>query len=66
MLFRSLGGSDRPGEARFGQLAGAILEADLPALLTELGLAAAARGESWAQWSAAHPEERDAIIAKYA
>ncbi len=61
-----LGGSDRPGEARFGQLAGTILEADLPALLTELGLAAAARGESWAQWSAAHPEERDAIIAKYA
>ena len=61
-----LGGSDETGKARFGQLAGTILESDLPALLCELGLAAAARGQTWAQWSAAHPEERDAIIAKYA
>lgn len=60
-----LGGSDRTGKARFGELAGTILEADLPALAVELGKAAAACGQDWHSWSAAHPQERDAIIAKY-
>ena len=62
----TLGGNDRLGEARFGEGAAIILEKDLPALLVELGQAAAAAGQSWAQWSAEHPQERDAILAKYA
>lgn len=61
-----LNGTDALGEAAFGQEAGAVLEADLPALLVELGKAAAAAGQSWAQWSESHAAERDAIIAKYA
>ncbi len=60
-----LGGSDRVGKARFGAPVATVLEKDLPALLVELGKAAAASGQSWTDWSAAHPEERDAIIAKY-
>ena len=62
----SLNGSDGLGQARFGQEAGVILERDLPALLVELGKAAAASGQDWYQWSAGHGEERDAIITKYA
>lgn len=62
----SLDGSDAPGGARFGQPGAVILERDLPALLVELGQAAAAAGQPWADWAAAHPEERDAIIARYA
>ena len=62
----SLGGSAAVGEARFGQFAATILERDLPALLVELGRAAAAAGQSWAQWSEEHATERDAIIEKYA
>lgn len=61
-----LNGTDALGEAAFGQEAGAVLESDLPALLVELGQAAAAAGQSWAQWSESHAAERDAIIAKYA
>lgn len=61
-----LNGTDELGQARFGQEAGTILEKDMPDLLVELGKAAAAAGQSWAQWSAGHAAERDAIIAKYA
>lgn len=61
-----LNGTDQLGQARFGQEVGTILESDLPALLVELGKAAAAAGQSWAQWSESHAQERDAIIAKYA
>jgi len=61
-----LDGGDALGEARFGQEAATVLETDLPALLVELGKAAAAAGQSWGEWSAAHAGERDAIIAKYA
>ena len=39
---------------------------DLPALLVELGRAAAAQGQSWAQWSETHREDLNAIVAKYA
>jgi len=61
-----LGGTDTLGKARFGAEAGTVLESDMPALLVELGKAAAAAGQSWSQWSAEHAQERDAIIAKYA
>ena len=60
-----LDGSDGTGRARFGEPAGTILERDLPALLVELGRAAAASGQDWRSWSAAHAQERDSIIAKY-
>ncbi len=60
-----LNGTDKLGQARFGQEVGTVLEADLPALLVELGKAAAEAGQSWEQWSADHTSERDAIIAKY-
>ena len=61
----SLGGSDRLGEARFGEGSAAILERDMPALLVELGKAAQAAGQSFEQWAEQHPQERDAIIAEY-
>lgn len=61
-----LSGTDELDRARFGQEAGTVLEADLPALLVELGKAAADAGQSWEQWSKEHAAERDAIIAKYA
>ena len=61
-----LNGTDELGQARFGQEVGTVLEADLPALLVELGQAAAAAGQRWAQWSESHAADRDAIIAKYA
>lgn len=60
-----LGGTDELGKARFGTDAGAVLESDLPALLVELGKAAASAGQDWYQWSADHAGERDAIIARY-
>ena len=62
----SLGGSDTLGKARFGDFTATILEADLPALLVDLGRAAAAAEQDWETWSETHPQERDAIIAKYA
>lgn len=61
----SLGGSDRLGEARFGEGSAVILERDMPALLVELGRAAQTAGLSFEQWSDRHPQERDAIIANY-
>ncbi len=61
-----LDGSDAVGQARFGSPAATILERDLPALLVELGSAAAKAGQDWHTWSAAHTQERDAIIARYA
>lgn len=60
-----LGGSDGVGKARFGELAATVLEQDLPALMVELGRAAAAAGQDWNTWSQTHAQERDAIIAKY-
>ena len=59
-----LGGNDALGSARFGEPAATILEKDIPALLVELGKAAA--GQGWDRWSAEHTAERDAIIARYA
>ncbi len=59
-----LGGGDAVGSPRFGEPAGVILEKDVPALLVELGRAAADQG--WARWIRDHAGERDAIIQKYA
>jgi len=61
-----LGGSDALGGAQFGEPGTVILEKDVPALLVELGRAAAAAGQSWAEWSVSHREDLDAIVAKYA
>ena len=61
-----LGGGDALDEARFGEAGAVILEKDIPALLVELGRAAAAQGQSWAQWSESHREDLNAIVAKYA
>lgn len=60
-----LGGSDGLGKAKFGNFAATILEKDLPALMVELGRAAAAAGQDWQSWSESHAQERDSIIAKY-
>ena len=59
-----LGGSDAVGAAAFGEPVGVILEKDIPALLVELGRAAASEG--WSSWAASHQTEMNAIIAKYA
>lgn len=61
----SLGGSDRLGEARFGEGSVAILERDMPALLVELGKVVQASGQRWEEWSKSHPQELEDIIAKY-
>lgn len=61
-----LGGGDTLGEARFGEPVATILERDIPALLVELGQAAAGAGLSWAEWAGGHGEALRAIIAKYA
>ncbi|MCI8423065.1 MAG: nitrite/sulfite reductase [Lawsonibacter sp.] len=60
-----LDGADALGRARFGTAAATILERDLPALLVELGQAAAAARQDWRQWSAQNAAQRDAILAKY-
>ncbi len=61
-----LGGSDALDKARFGEAGAVILEKDIPALLVELGKAAAAVGQNWAQWSESHREDLNAIVEKYA
>ncbi len=61
-----LGGSDALDQARFGEAGAVILERDIPALLVELGRAAAAQGQTGAQWSETHREDLNAIVAKYA
>ena len=61
-----LGGSDALDAARFGEAGAVILEKDIPALLVELGRAAAAAGQTWAQWSETHREDLNAIVARYA
>jgi len=61
-----LGGSDALDAARFGEAGAVILERDIPALLVELGRAAAAAGQPWEQWAETHREELNAIVARYA
>ena len=60
-----LGGSDALGHAHFGDTIGTVYEEQLPALLVELGQAAAAAGQNWQTWSAADPDALNSIIAKY-
>ena len=60
-----LGGSDALGHAHFGDPIGTVYEEQLPALLVELGQAAAAAGQNWQTWSAADPDAVNSIIAKY-
>ncbi len=61
-----LDGGDALDAARFGEAGPVILERDIPALLVELGRAAAAAGQPWAAWSESHREDLNAIVAKYA
>ncbi len=61
-----LAGEDALDQARFGEAGAVILERDIPALLVELGRAAAAAGQNWTQWSESHREDLNAIVAKYA
>ena len=60
-----LNGSDALGAEQFGDFVGTVYEDQLPALLVELGQAAAAAGQNWESWHTAHPEELKAILAKY-
>lgn len=61
-----LGGSDKLGAARFGESAATVLERDIPAMLVELGQAAAAAGMDWRKWAEGHGEEISGILARYA
>lgn len=60
-----LGGCDALGTEHFGDAVGVVYEEQLPALLVELGRAAAAAGQSWEGWRAAHPDQLQEILAKY-
>lgn len=61
-----LGGCDALGAAQFGEGGPTILEKDIPAMLVELGSAAAAADMDWSRWSAECGEAMSAIISKYA
>lgn len=61
-----LDGTDALGQARFGEPVATVLERDIPALLVELGQAAAAEGLSWRPWLEGHRDAFQAILAKYA
>ena len=61
-----LGGCDALGAAQFGEGGPNILEKDIPAMLVELGSAAAAADMDWSRWSAECGETMSAIISKYA
>lgn len=60
-----LGGCDALGAEQFGEAVGVVYEEQLPALLVELGKAAAAAGQTWQDWRNAHGEELQTILAKY-
>lgn len=60
-----LNGNDDLGAERFGDVVGFVYEDQLPALLVELGQAAAAAGQDWESWHTAHADEMQAILAKY-
>lgn len=63
MLFA--GGSQTQGAERMGASLGAILAEDIPPFLVEVGRAAAASGQSFAQWYAADPEVFAALARPY-
>lgn len=60
-----LDGSDELGKEQFGKEVGVVYEKDLPALLVELGQAAAMAGQNWNEWSKEHAEQQKEIIEKY-
>ena len=60
-----LNGNDALGAEQFGEVQGFVYETDLPALLVELGKAAAAAGQDWQTWHTTHAEELKNILAKY-
>lgn len=60
-----LNGNDALGAEKFGDLQGVVYESDLPAMLVELGQAAAAAGENWESWHTTHADEMKTILAKY-
>ena len=60
-----LNGNDALGAEQFGEVQGFVYERDLPALLVELGQAAAAAGQDWQTWHTTHAEELKNILAKY-
>lgn len=60
-----LNGSDAAGDARFGEAVGVVLEEQLPALLVELGQAAADARQDWERWHTGHADQLQAILAKY-
>ena len=60
-----LGGVDALGKEQFGEPVGVVYEEQLPALLVDLGRAAADAGLDWAAWRAARPDELQAVAAKY-
>lgn len=61
----SIDGCDAFGKAKFAEEVGVVYETDVPALLVELGRAAAAAGQTFEEWSLEHADERKAIIDKY-
>ena len=61
-----LGGTDELGQAKFGEGGAIILEKDIPAMLVDLGGAAAASGMNWAQWSVEKAGALREIVSKYA
>ena len=61
----SAGGSDRLGDARFGEELGVMPEENIPPFLTELGTAVAGAGSTYEQWTAENREAFLAIVGKY-
>ena len=60
-----LNGTDTLGAEQFGEAVGVVYEDQLPALLVELGQAAAAAGQDWESWHTTHADELQTILAKY-
>ena len=60
-----LNGTDTLGAEQFGEAVGVVYEDQLPALLVELGQAAAAAGQDWKSWHTTHADELQTILAKY-
>ena len=61
----TVGGQPAGEDRRLGEVAGAILEADLPAFIVALGRLVEAGGGTYADWYPAHTREFEALVAKY-
>ncbi|MDO4306120.1 MAG: nitrite/sulfite reductase [Eubacteriales bacterium] len=60
-----INGREEQGKEAFGHEAGTILQADIPAFLTELGQTVAASGRDFASWIADDEQAVDRVAAKY-